>query len=65
MPRATYKLALMRWKSPGDNKEALENYQAYLKILPHGPYATQSTTAITRLKEKAATGSLAGSNQPK
>jgi tetratricopeptide (TPR) repeat protein len=61
---ATYKLADALEMS-GDTKEALEHYQDYLKILPRGPYAAQSKAAIARLKDKAATGSLAGSNQPK
>jgi tetratricopeptide (TPR) repeat protein len=61
---ATYKLAEALEKS-GDSKQALENYQEYLKILPRGPYAAQSKNAITRLKEKGVSSSVVDSNQPK
>jgi tetratricopeptide (TPR) repeat protein len=61
---ATFKLANVLEKT-GDTKGALESYQDYLKILPHGPYAAQSKTAVARLKDKAATGNLTGSNLPK
>jgi tetratricopeptide (TPR) repeat protein len=49
---ATYKLALVEEKS-GDPTAALANYQAYLKILPNGPYAERARKAIDRVKSKA------------
>jgi len=49
---ATYKLALVQEKS-GDPTAALANYQAYLKILPNGPFAEKARKGIDRLKSKA------------
>jgi len=49
---ATYKLALVQEKS-GDPTTALANYQAYLKILPNGPYAEKARKGIDRVKSKA------------
>ena len=49
---ATYKLALVQEKS-GDRTAALGNYQAYLKILPNGPYAEKARKGIDRVKSKA------------
>ncbi|HEX8798712.1 MAG TPA: tetratricopeptide repeat protein [Terriglobales bacterium] len=49
---ATYKLALVEEKS-GDPTAALANYQAYLKILPNGPYAEKARKGIDRVKSKA------------
>jgi tetratricopeptide (TPR) repeat protein len=49
---ATYKLALVQEKS-GDPTAALGNYQAYLKILPNGPYAEKARKGIDRVKSKA------------
>ena len=46
---ATYKLALVEEKS-GDPTAALANYQAYLKILPNGPYAEKARKGIDRVK---------------
>jgi tetratricopeptide (TPR) repeat protein len=48
---ATYKLAAALEKS-GDLKGAMQDYQEYLKILPHGPYADKTHKAIDRLKQK-------------
>ena len=48
---ATYKLALVEEKS-GDPTAALANYQAYLKILPNGPYAEKARKGIDRVKSK-------------
>ena len=59
---ATYKLAAALEKS-GDLKGALENYQDYLKILPHGSYAAKAQKSIDRLKQKGITAQAA--NQPK
>jgi len=49
---ATYKLALVEEKS-GDPTAALANYQAYLKILPNGPYAEKARKGIDRVRSKA------------
>ena len=37
----------------GNFTGALANYQAYLKLLPKGPYAEESQKGIDRLKTKA------------
>lgn len=49
---ATYKLAQVEEKF-GDPTAALANYQAYLKILPNGPYAEKARKGIERVKSKA------------
>jgi tetratricopeptide (TPR) repeat protein len=51
---ATFKLAEALNKT-GDTSGAIENYQAYLKILPNGPYAKKSHEALEKLKAKPAT----------
>lgn len=51
---ATYRLAECQDKT-GDSREAATNYQAYLKILPHGPFAEDAHKALDRLS--AAKGS--------
>jgi len=51
---ATFKLAEALNKT-GDTAGAIENYQAYLKILPNGPYAKKSHEALEKLKAKPAT----------
>jgi tetratricopeptide (TPR) repeat protein len=33
----------------GNSSEAVEHYQAYLKILPHGPYSENAQKAVSRL----------------
>ena len=48
---ATYKLAHVLDKT-GDVIGARENYEAYLKILPNGPYAKKSKEALSKLKDK-------------
>jgi tetratricopeptide (TPR) repeat protein len=48
---ATYKLGVVLEKT-GDLKGALTNYQAYVKILPDGPYAAKAHEGVTRLKPK-------------
>src|SRR5215471_103926 len=58
---ATYKLALVQEKS-GDPTAALANYQAYLKILPNGPYAEKARKGIDRVKSKA--GSATAQTNP-
>ena len=50
---ATYKLA-EALKKTGDTVGARENYEAYLKILPNGPYAKKAREALSNLKEKTA-----------
>lgn len=50
---ATYKLAEALNKT-GDTAGARENYEAYLKILPKGPYAKKAREALSNLKEKTA-----------
>src|SRR5450755_3011258 len=49
---ATYKLAVVQEKT-GDFNGALASYQAYLKILPVGPYAPKAEQGIGRVKPKA------------
>ena len=48
---ATYKLGVVLEKT-GDLNGALANYQAYIKIVPDGPYAVKAREGITRLKPK-------------
>lgn len=45
---ATYRLAECQDKT-GDSADAVTNYEAYLKILPHGPYADDAHKALARL----------------
>lgn len=47
---ATFKLAEALEKTK-DLAGARENYEAYLKILPHGPYAKKASEALGRLKD--------------
>lgn len=49
---ATYRLAQCQEKL-GQPDEALQNYEAYLKILPHGPFAEEAEKSITRLKSES------------
>ncbi len=48
---ATFKLAEVLNKT-GDVAGATEDYEAYLKILPNGPYAKKAKEALSKLKEK-------------
>ncbi len=50
---ATFKLAEVLSKT-GDTAGAIQNYEAYLKILPYGPYAKKAHEALEKLKPKAA-----------
>jgi tetratricopeptide (TPR) repeat protein len=50
---ATFKLAQVLSKT-GDSAGAIENYEAYLKILPNGPYAKKCHEALDKLKQKTA-----------
>jgi len=52
---ATFKLAEALTKT-GDEAGAAENYKAYLKILPNGPYAKKAREALEKLKTKPAAG---------
>ncbi len=45
---ATYRLAVCQEKM-SDKAGALEHYTAYLKILPHGPFAGEASDSIERL----------------
>src|SRR6266568_7828719 len=46
---ATFRLAQCQEKL-GQPDEARSNYEGYLKILPHGPFADEAQKAIERLK---------------
>jgi tetratricopeptide (TPR) repeat protein len=48
---ATLRLA-QALEQVGRYAEARNNYEAYLKILPHGEFAKQATAALSRLQEK-------------
>lgn len=48
---ATYKLAQVLNKT-GDVNGARENYEAYLKILPNGPYAKKAREGLSKLQDK-------------
>ena len=49
---ATFRLAVCHEKL-GDTAEARDGYEAYLKILPEGPFAAQAHHALERLKTGA------------
>jgi tetratricopeptide (TPR) repeat protein len=49
---ATFRLAVSQEKL-GDKTGALNNYTAYLKILPHGPFADEAQNSIGRLSSEA------------
>ena len=55
---ATFKLAEALNKT-GDTAGAVENYEAYLKILPNGPYATKAHEALDKLKTAGASSAKA------
>jgi tetratricopeptide (TPR) repeat protein len=48
---ATFHVAQCQEKL-GQPEAALDNYQGYLKILPHGPFAEEAQKSIERLKAK-------------
>lgn len=48
---ATFKLAEVLNKT-GDTAGAIENYEAYLKTLPNGPYAKKAHEALDKLRAK-------------
>ena len=53
---ATFRLAVCQ-EEMGDRVSALDNYAAYLKILPHGPFADDAQESIERLKTESPKGS--------
>lgn len=55
---ATYRLAESLDKT-GDLTEAVTYYRAYLKILPHGPYAADAQKALGRLTAESRANALA------
>lgn len=55
---ATYRLAESLDKT-GNSTEAVNYYRAYLKILPHGPYAADADKAISRLVPESRANALA------
>jgi tetratricopeptide (TPR) repeat protein len=55
---ATFKLAEALTKTE-DFVGAKENYEAYLKILPNGPYAKKAKEALAKLKDKPSTQNAA------
>jgi len=55
---ATYRLAESLDKT-GNSTEAVNYYRAYLKILPHGPYAADAEKAISRLVPESRANALA------
>ena len=46
---ATFRIGVCQEKL-GETEEARKAYEAYLKILPHGPFAGEAHKALTRLK---------------
>jgi tetratricopeptide (TPR) repeat protein len=48
---ATFKLAEVLNKT-GNTAEATENYEAYLKMLPAGPYAKKAHEALAKMKKQ-------------
>ena len=61
---ATFRLAVCQEKL-GDTDEARKAYAAYLKILPHGPFATEAQQALARLIPAASSGTTSKSETPK
>ena len=55
---ATFKLAEAQNKT-GDTAGAIENYEAYLKMLPNGPYAKKAHEALDKLKMPGASSAKA------
>jgi tetratricopeptide (TPR) repeat protein len=49
---ATFRLAVCQ-EEMRDPASALDNYAAYLKILPHGPFADEARDSIERLKAES------------
>jgi tetratricopeptide (TPR) repeat protein len=61
---ATFSLAQSLEKI-GEREEASKSYQAYLKILPHGPRAEEAHQALERLKGKPANSAATTKEQSK
>jgi tetratricopeptide (TPR) repeat protein len=55
---ATFRLAVCQ-EEMGDRTSALVNYTAYLKILPHGPFADDAQESVERLKAETSKTSAA------
>ena len=55
---ATYRLAESLDKT-GNSAEAVNYYRGYLKILPHGPYASDAQKGISRLDPDSRANALA------
>jgi tetratricopeptide (TPR) repeat protein len=49
---ATYRLAVCQEKL-GDSEEARKSYEAYIKLLPEGPFAADARKALARLGDPA------------
>jgi tetratricopeptide (TPR) repeat protein len=43
----------------GNSDEAVEHYEEYLKILPHGPYSEDAQKALARLNDQSKPASVA------
>lgn len=59
---ATFKLAEVLSKT-GDVAGAKENYEAYLKILPHGPYAKKAKESLIKLPDAASAKNAASARK--
>jgi tetratricopeptide (TPR) repeat protein len=55
---ATYRLAVSLDKT-GNSTDAVTYYRGYLKILPHGPYASDAEKAVTRLVPESRANAVA------
>ena len=60
---ATFKLAEALNKT-GDTAGAVENYEAYLKILPNGPYAKKAREELDKLKGKSSQSNASAAAKP-
>jgi len=60
---ATFKLAICQEKI-GDLDEARKDYEAYLKILPDGPFAAEARRGLERLKAQSAVEGPAAEKAP-
>ncbi len=60
---ATFKLAEALNKT-GDTAGAVENYEAYLKVLPNGPYAKKAREELEKLKGKSSQSSASAAAKP-
>ena len=60
---ATFHLAQCQEKLE-QPEEALDNYEGYLKILPHGPFAEEAQKSIERLKGKDTAATNGADSKP-